>query len=74
MDFPSPDELIANVCGGDVDRIRKELGVDSLGYLSLEGLQRSVPTESGQDYCTACFSGVYPTEVEVNGTKDEHDG
>lgn len=73
MDFPSPGELIANVCGGDIDRIRQELGVDSLGYLSLEGLTRSVPTEGGQDYCTACFSGRYPTHVEANGTKDERD-
>ncbi len=73
MDFPSTGELIANVSGGDIAKIRQELGVDSLGYLSLEGLEASVPRDRGQDYCTACFSGRYPTAIEENGSKNEHD-
>lgn len=73
MDFPSSGELIANVSGGDIEKIREGLGVDSLGYLSLEQLEASVPRDRGQDYCTACFSGRYPTAIEQNGTKNEND-
>lgn len=73
MDFPSSEELIANVSDGDIARIAAELGVDSLGYLSLGQLEASVPRDRGQDYCTACFSGVYPTAVEQNGSKNEND-
>jgi amidophosphoribosyltransferase len=73
MDFPSTGELIANTCGGDIGRIREELGVDSLGYLSLGGLEASVPRDRGQEYCTACFSGDYPTAIEENGSKTEHE-
>ncbi|HLF13845.1 MAG TPA: amidophosphoribosyltransferase, partial [Bacteroidota bacterium] len=73
MDFPSTGELIANVSGGDIEKIREELGVDSLGYLSLGQLEASVPRDRGQDYCTACFSGKYPTAIEENGSKNERD-
>ena len=73
MDFPSPEELIANRFDGSVEEIRKELGVDSLGYLSLERLLSSVPHDRGQSYCTACFSGDYPTSVAVQGAKNENE-
>jgi amidophosphoribosyltransferase len=55
IDMPSKDELIGARLG--VDAIRDELGVDSLGYLSLEGLQAAV-AEKGP-FCNACFSGDY---------------
>ena len=73
MDFPRSDELIANRCDGDLDNIRRELGVDSLGYLSLPRLLAAVPHERGQSYCTACFSGEYPTSIEPVGSKNEHE-
>jgi amidophosphoribosyltransferase len=73
MDFPSEEELIANRCGGDVEQVRKELGVDSLGYLSLEKLLASVPRNGAASYCTACFSGEYPTPIESAGSKDENE-
>jgi amidophosphoribosyltransferase len=73
MDFPSKDELVANRCGGDVEKIRQELGVDSLGYLSLEKLLASVPQANGANYCTACFSGEYPTKIETGNSKDEYE-
>ena len=57
MDFPTKEELIAN--NMSVDQIRKYLEVDSLTYLSMDGLLNSVPHEKGE-YCTACFSGKYP--------------
>jgi amidophosphoribosyltransferase len=60
MDFPTYEELMAS--SRSVEEIRKFIGVDTLGYLSLEGLRRSVPNGTN-DYCTACFSGLYPTVI-----------
>ncbi|MBD3167584.1 amidophosphoribosyltransferase, partial [bacterium] len=62
MDFPTRDELIAN--NAKVDEIRDTLGVDSLGYLSVEMLLESVRRTEGQGYCTACFTGNYPVPVD----------
>ncbi|MFQ5798605.1 MAG: amidophosphoribosyltransferase [Bacteroidota bacterium] len=73
MDFPTEDELVANRFDGDIERIRQELGVDSLGYLSLEKLLEAAPRDNGEDYCTACFSGQYPVQVDLGMKKDEHD-
>ena len=69
MDFPSKEELIANQYHLDVEAIRAELGVDSLQYLSVEGLIESAPQEEGIGYCTACFTGDYPVQIEVGATK-----
>lgn len=41
----------------------KSLGIDSLNYLSLEGMLQSVPNNIS--YCTACFSGNYPTDIPI---------
>ncbi len=57
IDFPTKEELIA--CTHSLEEIRKFLEVDSLGYLSLEGLLSAV-NDSGKNYCTACYSGKYP--------------
>lgn len=73
IDFPNPHELIANMCQGDVEKIRQELGVDTLAYLSLDKLLASVPHDKGQSYCTACFTGDYPTPVTTGGMKDEYE-
>ena len=58
IDFASPKELIAS--GNSIEEIRKKLDVDSLHYLSKEGLLRSVMHED--HYCTACFDGDYPVD------------
>jgi amidophosphoribosyltransferase len=73
MDFPEPAELIANRHNGDTAAIAEELGVDTLGYLSLAKLLESVPHDQGEGYCTACFTGQYPTRVEENGGKAEYE-
>jgi len=65
IDFPSPDELVA--ARRDVDEIREFLGVDSLGYQTVEGLVSAVSRP--QDYCTACFTGEYPESIEEPVTK-----
>lgn len=70
MDFPSENELFANQCNGDIEHMTKELNVDSLSYLSLDKLLDSVPRDERRDYCTACFSGDYPTEVELNSKEE----
>jgi len=46
------------------DEIRAHIGADSLGYLSMPGLQKAVNTPS-QEFCLACFSGEYPIPVQL---------
>jgi amidophosphoribosyltransferase len=59
IDMPTREELIGARMG--VEEIAAEIGVDSLGYLSLEGLEESV-AEVGP-FCNACFSGNYPAPL-----------
>jgi amidophosphoribosyltransferase len=59
IDTPTREELIAAT--HSVEEIQQFLGVDSLGYLSLEGMLRAAG--SGNRFCHACFSGEYPTEI-----------
>lgn len=69
IDFPSRKQLIANELG-DVEKIAKFIGVDTLKYLSLDGMLKAVnghATERG--FCTACFSGKYPTKVHHKAAK-----
>ncbi len=73
MDFPNKEELIANRLNGDLEAIRKELGVDSIGYLSLDGMLEAVPKEHMEGYCTACFSGDYPVPIDMETTKEEYE-
>jgi len=73
MDFPTPNELIANRCGGEIRKIAEELGVNSLGYLTVEEMLASAPQEKGENYCTACFSGRYPSAIDTNQKKDENE-
>jgi len=60
VDTPRRDELIAS--HNSVEEIRKYLGADSLGYLSLESLRASVEDTEGK-FCTSCYTGSYPTEL-----------
>jgi len=55
IDMPSKEELIGSHLS--VDEISAELGVDSLGYLSLEGMTDAVAQQG--PFCSACFSGDY---------------
>jgi amidophosphoribosyltransferase len=45
-----------------VDEVRDHIGADSLGYLSLSGLQAATGAGGG-GFCNACLSGDYPTDV-----------
>ncbi|MDE2180289.1 MAG: amidophosphoribosyltransferase [candidate division NC10 bacterium] len=67
IDTPTRKELIAST--HDVEEIRRYLHADSLGYLSLKGLQQAAGKESqgAAGFCDACFSGCYPIPfVEEN--------
>ncbi|MDZ4723199.1 MAG: amidophosphoribosyltransferase [candidate division Zixibacteria bacterium] len=65
IDMPSKSELIgANM---SIDEIEKYLGVDSLRYLSLEGML-SMPSLPNTSFCHGCFSGNYPAPIpKING-------
>lgn len=75
MDFPSPEELIANRFDRDIEKMAKEIGVDSLRYLSPDGLVNAVKAAnpSGYDYCTACFTSEYPVPVNFGVEKEENE-
>jgi amidophosphoribosyltransferase len=60
IDTPTKRELIA--AQHTVEEIREFVGADSLGYLSLESLRRAVSDAEGR-FCTACYTGSYPTEL-----------
>lgn len=62
-DASNSDNLIA--AHHTVEEIAKIIGVDSLGYLSLEGIKK-IATGNDCGYCTACFDGCYPTPKPVS--------
>lgn len=66
IDFPRREELIASE--RSVDEIRRFLDVDSLAYLSHDGMLSCVGSRRG-DYCTACFSGDYPIAIDPDFAK-----
>jgi amidophosphoribosyltransferase len=60
VDTPTREELIAS--SNSPEQIRKFLGADSLGYISLAGLRQAVDDKEGK-FCTSCYTGVYPTDL-----------
>ena len=60
VDTPSKRELIA--ANQSIEEIRRFIEADSLAYLSLDGLLKSVQNEKKTGYCTACYTGNYPTQ------------
>jgi amidophosphoribosyltransferase len=63
IDTPTTSELIAS--SHSIDEIRRHLGVDSLGYLSLDGMLRAAGGDPS-GFCHACFSGQYPTVIPAD--------
>jgi amidophosphoribosyltransferase len=76
VDTPTREELIAS--RQTVEEIRQYLGADSLGYLSLQGLLDAVGDQKNERYCTACYTGRYPTAVPdpatLSGASGKTDG
>jgi amidophosphoribosyltransferase len=60
VDTPTREELIAS--SNSPEQIRKFLGADSLGYISMAGLRQAVDDKEGK-FCTSCYTGVYPTDL-----------
>ncbi|MEJ2220421.1 MAG: amidophosphoribosyltransferase [Desulfobacterales bacterium] len=69
IDFSTRGELIA--ARKSVDELRKYLGLDSLHYLSIEGLLNATGIENPQGhFCKACFDGCYPVSFDELVSKD----
>lgn len=66
-DIDDREALIAN--HHSVEEIAQIIGVDSLGYLSMDNVLRLAGDEYG-GFCAACFGGEYPTALPGNGEKD----
>ncbi|HEY9426211.1 MAG TPA: amidophosphoribosyltransferase [Gemmatimonadaceae bacterium] len=66
IDMPSREELIA--ANLTVDEIAQRVGVDSLGFISLDGMLGAVP-DGPHGFCHACFSGDYPTPPPTDPDK-----
>jgi amidophosphoribosyltransferase len=65
VDMGTYEELIAHRL--TLDEIRDHADCDTLHFLSLDGMMRAIDRESG--YCQACFTGVYPIDLDVMHTK-----
>ncbi len=68
-DIDSRDMLIA--CHHTVEEIRDIIGVDSLGYLSVDSVQKIAAEGRCQGYCTGCFSGRYPAPIPAHTEKNK---
>lgn len=66
IDTPTRKQLIGAT--HSVEEIREAIGADSLAYLSIPGLVKSIKMKD-ERLCTACFSGNYPMEVPNSGNK-----
>ncbi len=70
-DIDSKDVLIA--CKHSVKEIEQIIGVDSLGYLSVDSVKKLACDNADMSYCTACFDGKYPTQVPASPQKSKFD-
>ena len=57
VDTPRRSELIAAT--HSLDEIRRYIGADTLGYLSMDGMMQAVGAKQ-KNYCTSCYTGQYP--------------
>lgn len=63
IDFATRAELIAS--GLEVEEIRRSIGADSLGYVSLDGLIEATQIDE-KKLCSACFTGTYPIRIPAD--------
>jgi len=63
IDFATRAELIASGLG--VEEIRRSIGADSLGYVSIDGLVQATSVAESK-LCTACFTGQYPIAIPTD--------
>jgi amidophosphoribosyltransferase len=68
VDTPSKSQLIG--ANKSIEEIREYIGADSLSYLSLPGMKEACAEGEKTTYCTACYTGIYPTEfVDIRDVK-----
>jgi amidophosphoribosyltransferase len=67
VDMATQRELIA--ANMTVDEVRRFIGADSLGHMSMEGLLKTVGGDRGKTFCAACFTGKYPIPVQLEMDK-----
>ncbi len=68
VDTPEREKLIASTYS--TEEIRKFLGADTLGYLSVEGMFAGIAHLPADYFCQACFTGKYPTEIDPAFVKE----
>ncbi len=61
VDTPTKGELIAS--SHTTEEIRRFVEADTLGYLSIQSLRKAVGDDQEHEYCYACYTGDYPTEL-----------
>ena len=61
VDTPTKSELLA--ANNRLEDMRRFIGCDSLGYLSLSALRTAVGDDQRHEYCYACYTGDYPTDL-----------
>ena len=66
--MPTHEELLAH--DRSLEEIRRFIGVDTLGYLSLDAMLEAVRGPGGEGACAACFSGRYPIGWKRKPSKD----
>jgi amidophosphoribosyltransferase len=69
IDFATRAELVAN--GLDLDGIRRSIGADTLGYVSLAGLVAATEQPATR-LCRACFDGEYPIDLPADNLIGKH--
>jgi amidophosphoribosyltransferase len=60
IDMATRRELIAS--GSQIEEVRQAINADSLGYLSIDGLVKSIGIDR-EELCLGCLTGIYPLEV-----------
>jgi len=65
VDMGTYNELIAHHM--NVEQMRRHMGMDSLYFLSLDGMMKAIGRSNG--YCNACFTGKYPIDIHHDLTK-----
>ena len=76
VDTPDKDQLIAAKL--DIDAIAKEIGADTLAFISIDGLYRAMGeagrNPDGPQFCDACFTGDYPIKLAsgLSGKRVSH--
>lgn len=71
IDFPSNTQLVA--ADNTVEGVRQYLGLDSLTYLSVEGMVEATGLERDH-FCLACYTGDYPVKPDANFEKNALSG